>query len=200
MNGLLKALYGPRNHRFLFPKSLAYSVCESFFNLLLFKFRLRLNNRVTLYVESFRFGWIAQGLKPSSENALNRLGPIDQPGRSSGLHPEGREFKSRSVHQSLSILLRSNFAGTILTVGTRRIPNKSWFSSNLLLASSALNHFHHFLLRTAVFQSSKYEKISSYSKTTDCLLPQRLILYVQNRLGPRFTQLVDEIHWYCILA
>jgi hypothetical protein len=158
MNGLLKALYGPRNHRFLFPKSLAYSVCESFFNLLLFKFRLRLNNRVTLYVESFRFGWIAQGLKPSSENALNRLGPIDQPGRSSGLHPEGREFKSRSVHQTFLILLRSNFACTILAIGTRWIPHIIWFSSNLLLASSTLDHCNHFLFERTSFVVSVIEQ------------------------------------------
>ena len=34
------------------------------------------------------------------EKTVKRMnnGPIDQPGRSSDLHSEGREFKSRSVH------------------------------------------------------------------------------------------------------
>jgi hypothetical protein len=35
-------------------------------------------------------------------------GPVDQPGRSSGLHPEGRAFKSRPVHQSFSSLYSWN--------------------------------------------------------------------------------------------
>lgn len=44
-------------------------------------------------------------LKHSFENPLDRRGPIDQPGRSSGLHPEGREFKSRSVHHYFFVLV-----------------------------------------------------------------------------------------------
>lgn len=104
---------------------------------------------------------------------------------------ESPEYKSRSVHQFFLILLRSNSTGTIFAVGTRWIPNISWFSSNLLLASSALNHYHHFLLKTLLSQSSIHEKLSSYSETNDCLLPQRLILYGQNWPGPHFTQLVE---------